>query len=125
MDCKQLIKIERYVEEHLENGMATLQSAIDDVRQVQEDTGPRTRNDFNDTAKVLFNGWRAAAKVGRAAMANDILKEAQATGVVERLGSAAWSEKTVKDAMSNLLRHENKRARVAAAGAAAGPAEDA
>jgi hypothetical protein len=119
MDCKQLIKIERYLAFHTESDMAALQSAIDDVRPpTPATTGRRSRNDFNDAAKVLFSGalagWRAAHSNERKNIVKELLASAQAAAVKEQLASAAWTEEIVTTALSNLLRRENKKARLAA-----------
>jgi len=123
LDCKQLIKIENFVAKHMAMGMSDLQAAIDDVRSPAQPpaeagtAGKRTRVDFNDAAKVLFEstlaGWRESSASERHEIARQLLAKAKETAAID---TSIWSITTVREAMNNLLKRTNKKARTAQAG---------
>ena len=125
LDCKQLIKIENFVAKHMAMGMSDLQAAIDDVRSPAQPpaeagtAGKRTRVDFNDAAKVLFEstlaGWRESSASERHEIARQLLAKAKETAAID---TSIWSITTVREAMNNLLKRTNKKARTAQAATA-------
>ena len=71
-----------------------------------------TRPRSSSTAPSSLDNWRAAAGSERRVVAKQILEAAHAPGTKEPTNSADWTDKTVRDAMNNLLKRTNRAAGV-------------
>jgi len=119
-DCKQLKKIEKFVNRHFSEDFANLQSEIDDCKPPSADPcdGPPpklSRCNFNDAAKMFFKAslaaWRETSGAERTAFEKSLLEAAKTEPSATNFNSAAWSQGTVHGAMDNLNKRSNSSAR--------------
>ena len=122
-DCKQLIKIERFVKKHVDSDLKHLQAEIDAFTPTSTAEGDLTttkkrKTRFNTAAAVFFEAsyaaWGAAGH-DRVELAKSMLKEAQCVERQEALGAESWTTDTITTKMGNMHKLKNAAGRKAAA----------